>query len=89
MGNSVERERPPDLAVRRTDGHSVTTSHFYYPSLNDLPEFRSVSRLEWKIPVGLVTGLAVKLGGSYEYDSAIRSPKSNDRKYYGNISYDF
>ena len=72
-----------------SEGHRVTTSHFYFPSLNDLPAFRSVSRIEWKIPVGLFPGLAAKLGGSYEYDSAVRSPANNDRKYYGNVSYDF
>ena len=71
------------------DGHSITTSHFYYPSVNDLPEFRSLSRIEWKIRIGFVSGLSVKVGGSYEYDSVIVGSDANDRKYYANIGYDF
>ena len=57
-------------------------------TLNDLPEFRNLSRLEWKIATGIVEGLGIKLGGSYEYNSS-NTGDNNDRKYYGTLIYDF
>jgi putative salt-induced outer membrane protein YdiY len=73
---------------RISDGNSITFVSSYFPSLNDLPEFRSLSRLEWKVATGIVEGLGIKLGGSYEYNST-NSGDNNDRKYYGTLIYDF
>ena len=55
--------------------------------LNDTPEFRALAESELKIAIGLIDGLSFKLGGSYEYDS--QNAERNDRKYFGNIVYDF
>ncbi len=73
---------------RIEDGNSVTFITSYFPILNDTPEFRSMTRLEWKIATGMIAGLSFKLGGSYEYIST-NDGNNNDRKYYGNIVYDF
>lgn len=59
----------------------------YFPVLNDLPEFRSFAKGEFKVAIGVVEGLSFKFGGSYEYDS--QNVERNDRKYYANIVYDF
>jgi putative salt-induced outer membrane protein YdiY len=88
-----EREDFNGLALVRFDwtvfeGSTVTGSTSYVPVFNDLPEFRSLSRLEWKIALGVIDGLGFKIGGSYEYDSQ-NEGTNNDRKYYGNLVYDF
>ncbi len=70
------------------EGSDLTGSTSYLPVLNDLPEFRTLSRLEWKIALGVIEGLSFKIGGSYEYDSQNQGT-NNDRKYYGNLVYDF
>jgi putative salt-induced outer membrane protein YdiY len=70
------------------EGSELTGATSYLPVLNDMPEFRTVSRLEWKIALGVIEGLGFKLGGSYEYDSQ-NEGTNNDRKYYGNLVYDF
>jgi putative salt-induced outer membrane protein YdiY len=73
---------------RISDGNSIAFITSYFPTLNDLPEFRSLSRLEWKIATGIIEGLSVKLGGSYEYNST-NSGDNNDRKYFSTLVYDF
>ena len=40
------------------------------------------------LTVVVIEGLSFKLGGSYEYDSQ-NEGSNNDRKYYGNLVYDF
>jgi hypothetical protein len=94
-GGNSEQEREDFnglLAARFTwvlfEGSDLTGSTSYLPVLNDLPEFRTLSRLEWKIPLGVIEGLSFKIGGSYEYDSQNQGT-NNDRKYYGNLVYDF
>jgi len=59
----------------------------YFPVLNDMPDFRALGRTELKLAVGVIEGLSVKAGYSYEYDS--QNEESNDRKYYGALVYDF
>ena len=70
------------------EGSELTGATSYFPVLNDMPDFRSISRLEWKIPLGVIEGLGFKLGGSYEYNSQ-NEGTNNDRKYYGNLVYEF
>jgi putative salt-induced outer membrane protein YdiY len=73
---------------RISDGNSISFITSYFSMLNDVPEFRSLSRLEWKIATGIIEGLGVKLGGSYEYNSS-NAGDNNDRRYYGTLVYDF
>ena len=92
-GGNDEREDANGVVAAQgswvmSEGIELTGSTGYFPVLGDLPEFRSMSRLEWKIALGVLEGLAFKVGGSYEYDSQ-NDGNSNDRKYYGNLVYDF
>lgn len=70
-------------------GMSVSWDTWYQPAFNDLPNFRLESRAEWKVAIGYVEGLSFKLGGSYIYDAHETDTTRNDRKYYGNLVYDF
>jgi putative salt-induced outer membrane protein YdiY len=70
------------------EGLDWTAEMAYLPVLNDLPDFRAVALSEIKVAIGVVEGLSFKVGGSYEYDSQNVSER-NDRKYYGNIVYEF
>lgn len=70
-----------------TEGVSFNAEAAYIPVLSDMPEFRAISLAELKVAIGIIKGLGVKVGGSYEYDS--QNAERNDRKYYGNIVYDF
>ena len=69
------------------EGIDLNAEAAYFSVLNDVPEFRATALSEIKIAIGVVEGLSFKLGGSYEYDS--QNVESNDRKYYGNLVYDF
>ncbi len=70
-------------------GMSVSWDTAYQPNFSDLPNFRLESRAEWKVAIGYVEGLSFKLGGSYIYDGHETDKTRNDRKYYGNLVYDF
>lgn len=69
------------------EGVSWNSTAAYFPVLNDTPEFRALAETELTIALNLIDGLAFKLGGSYEYDSQNNDP--NDRKYFGNLVYEF
>ena len=71
------------------EGMSLSWTNVYQPNFSDLPNFRLESRAEWKVAIGYVEGLGISLGGSYIYDGHESNSSRNDRKYYGNIVYDF
>jgi hypothetical protein len=71
------------------EGVGIDWTTFYEPDFGDTPNFRLESRAEWTVKVGYVEGLSFRLGGSYIYDGHESDSNRNDRKYYGNIVYDF
>ncbi len=93
-GDAPTRTEPNVLAAIQmawnyTEGQSLTAATLYLLDAGDAPEYRSESRGEWKIAVGLVEGLGFKAGVAYIYDSHEEGSNKKDFRYYGNIVYDF
>lgn len=94
IGGDDERTEYTGLAGLETqwvimEGMSLDWDTYYYPDFGDLPNFRLESRAELKLAVGVIEGLGFKLGGAYIYDGHETDFTRNERKYYGNLVYDF
>lgn len=76
------------LAWRISESQSFEADSTYYPNLEDLPEFRLLSNAAYKIGLGEIAGLSLKLGVKDEYNSETAGD-NNNLKYYGNIVYEF
>jgi hypothetical protein len=62
----------------------------FFPSLDELGEYRSVSSLEWVISLDEADGISFKLGLDNEYESNVSSDtEANDLSYYGALVFDF
>jgi len=71
------------------EGMGVTWNTVYELDVGDFPNFRLVSRAEYKIAIGYIDGLGIKTGIAYIYDSHESGSARNDRKWYVNLAYDF
>lgn len=71
--------------VEGQEFHIDTT---YFPNFADLPRFRMNSNAHYKVDLGLLEGLGLKLGVRNEYVSGLPGD-NNTLNYYGNITYDF
>lgn len=94
VGPDPVRTEPDALAALQMtwnyyDGQSLSAATLYLLDLADVPNYRSESRAEWKLAVGLVEGLAFKVGTSFIYDSHEIGKLKRDFRYYGNLVYDF
>lgn len=62
----------------------------FFPSLDELGEYRSVSSLEWVVSLDEADGISFKLGLENEYESNVsRDTARNDLSYYGALVFDF
>ena len=87
-GLSPELLLGADAAWTISDAQSLTASNAIYPNLEELGEFRNITRLDWKWKLSdLHRGVALKFGIINEYESMVADDaKHNDFKY--NLSLD-
>ncbi len=80
-----------DMAWQITENQSLTASTYYYPYLNDLPEFRWINTVAWNIKIDQADGLSLSVGLLHEHESdpADDSIESNDFKLFGGLTFDF
>lgn len=65
-----------------SDFQELKFANTYFPSLDDLSEFRNVTNLDWVLDLNTFTGVALKLGLSNEHDSTVDAGvDKNDFKY--------
>ena len=68
---------------------TLSASHLYTPILNGLPEFRNRSLVEYKVAIGVIRGLGITVGGSFDYDSTVQGKNQRDGKFFLTLGYDF
>jgi putative salt-induced outer membrane protein YdiY len=68
------------------EGNTLRVSDVFMQTL-DHPEYRNISKLEWKIRVWATRGLSLKFGVDNEYDSTSEDSKNN-LKYYSALAID-
>jgi hypothetical protein len=65
-----------------SDHQSVEFNTTFYPSLEELGEFRNISEFDWNIALADMKNLSLKLGLVNNYDSlSAEDSKKNDFKY--------
>lgn len=65
-----------------SDYQQFKFANTYYPSLDELNEFRNISTLDWTLDLNTFAGMALKLGLLNEYDSSTDGDiDKNDFKY--------
>ncbi len=65
-----------------SDYQSLKAANTYYPSLDNVSDFRNISTLDWTLDLNTFAGMALKLGLSNEYDSNTDGDtEKNDFKY--------
>lgn len=88
-GNDVDAFTGLSIVWTVADGQTLSASHSYLPILNNLPDFRNRSVIEYKIAIGVLEGLGFTVGGSFDYDSTVSGKNQRDGKFYLNVGYDF
>jgi len=79
-----------DVDWKPAENQTLTASARAYPDLDDVGEFRSLSKVEWKMDIDYAKSLALVLGASHEYNSVVTpGADRNDFKYYGGLSLKF
>lgn len=73
-----------------TKGQTLSTSHTFFPALDEFGEFRLLSDLVWQIRVSDVDGLSLRFGLENEYQTDPGAgQRRNDFKYYGALVFEF
>ena len=73
-----------------TDKQLLTFSNTYYPDLEEIEEFRNITKAEWLLKMDAAKNMSFKLGLENEHISDPGgSAESNDLKYYGALVFDF
>ena len=79
-----------DVDWKLAENQTLTGSIRAYPDLDDVGEFRSLSKVEWQMDIDYAKSLALVLGASHEYNSVVTGGADrNDFKYYGGLSLKF
>jgi len=94
QGSDPTRTEPNALLALQllwnyAEGQSLSGATLYLPDLADAPDYRSESRAEWKIAIGVIEGLGFKVGTSFIYDTHEAGSNKRDHLYYANLVYDF
>jgi len=89
QGNDVDAFSRLSVIWTVAEGQTLSASHIYTPILNNLPDFRNRSLVEYKVAIGIIRGLGFTVGGSFDYDSTVSGKNQRDGKFYLNLGYDF
>lgn len=78
-----------DARYKINGRQSILFSNTYYQGLNDLGEFRNLTKAEWRMKLD-DEGMALKIGAENEYQSRPGgTAKRDDLKYYLSLAWDF
>lgn len=79
-----------DLAHQLTERSKITATAEYYPSFDDLTEFRAIARASYEVLVDPEMNLTLKLGAENRYDSDPGAGfKRNDLDYFATLVWAF
>ncbi|MFT5441227.1 MAG: putative salt-induced outer membrane protein YdiY [Myxococcota bacterium] len=91
-----KKETFPEGVVRASldykvmKGVSFSTTHTYYPNLDETKELRVISNAEIKADIGQEGGLSASIGLNNQYDSIVEAPfEDNNLTYFMRLGYDF
>ena len=79
-----------DLLWQLNSWQDLTASTTLFPNLDDLGEFRLVSKVEWSLKLNTLDGINLKLGLAHEHQSQVDPGNSHDElSVYAAVGIDF
>ncbi len=79
-----------DFEWDMSDRHGIESTHRYFPDLDELGEFRTVTTLEWHYALDIMDGLKLSAGLLHEYQSEVASGiEQSDLRLYSGVRFDF
>ncbi len=79
-----------DLLWQLNSWQDLTASTTLFPALDDLGEFRIVSKIEWSMKMDAMDGVSLKLGLAHEHQSRVDAGNSHDQlSVYAALGIDF
>jgi len=61
--------------------HSVATTFYIYPDLDEFGEYRTQTQAKWEINLSIARGLGLELGIEHEYESKLDDSSENEKHY--------
>ena len=79
-----------EVSWRINDSQTLTASNFLHPELDDLGEFRNLTKIDWTAKIDRASGMSLRFGIENEYRSRTSGrTRHNDLKFYGALVIDF